>query len=65
MLPYDGWQTIKPTTLDELRRPHPEQKRIDADSAALLRATALDVFRRIAPASPAASLPSTVTRNLR
>ena len=25
MLPYDGWQPIKPTPIDELRRPHPEQ----------------------------------------
>ncbi len=54
-----------PRHIDELRRPHPEQKRIDANSAALLRATALDVFRRMAPASPVSPLPSTVTRNLR
>jgi hypothetical protein len=65
MLPYDGWQPIKPTPIDELRRPHPEQKRIDADSASLLRATALDALRRMAPGSPAAPLPSTLTRNLR
>jgi hypothetical protein len=65
MLPYDGWQPIKPTPIDELRRPHPEQKRIDADSASLLRATALDVFRRMAPASPVSPFPSNVTRNLR
>ena len=31
MLPYDGWQPIKPTPIDELRRPHPEQKRIDTE----------------------------------
>jgi hypothetical protein len=65
MLPFDGWQPIKPTPIDELRRPHPEQKRIDADSASLLRATALDVFRRMAPASPVSPLPSNATRNLR
>ena len=29
---------IRPTPLDELRKPHPEQARIDADGAALLRA---------------------------
>jgi len=64
MLPYDGWQPIKPTPIDELRRPHPQQKRIDADSASLLRATALDVFRRMAPGSPAPTLPANVTRDL-
>ena len=64
MLPYDGWQPIKPTPIDELRRPHPQQKRIDADSASLLRATALDVFRRMAPGSPASPLPANVTRDL-
>lgn len=37
---------MKPTPIEELRKPHPEQKRIDAESAALLRATALDIFRR-------------------
>ncbi len=62
MLPYDGWQTMKATPIDELRRPHPEQKRIDTESAALLRATALDVFRRMSPASPGDSRPSSVTR---
>jgi len=65
MLPYDGWQPIKPTPIDELRQPHPEQKRIDADSAVLLRSTALEVFRRIAPALPGDSRPSAVTRILR
>jgi len=29
---------IRPTPLDELRKAHPEQARIDADGAALLRA---------------------------
>lgn len=37
---------MKPTPIEELRKPHPEQKRIDAESAALLRATALEIFRR-------------------
>lgn len=37
---------MKTTAIEELRKPHPEQKRIDAESAALLRATALDIFRR-------------------
>ncbi len=37
---------MKPTPIEELRKPHPEQKRIDAEAAALLRATALDIFRR-------------------
>ena len=65
MLPYDGWQMMKATPIDELRRPHPEQKRIDTESAALLRATALDVFRRMSPASPGDSRPSSVTRTVR
>ncbi len=65
MVPYDGWQPIKPTPIDDLRRPHPEQKRIDADSAALLRATALDVFRRMAPATPGVALPAASPRTLR
>jgi hypothetical protein len=65
MLPYDGWQPIKPTPIDELRRAHPEQKRIDTESAALLRATALDVFRRMSPAAPGDSRPSSVTRTVR
>ncbi len=34
------------TTIDELRKPHPDQRRIDALSAQLLRATALEVLRR-------------------
>jgi len=29
---------IRPTPLDDLRQPHPEQAQIDADGAALLRA---------------------------
>jgi hypothetical protein len=65
MLPYDGWQTIKPTAIEDLRRPHPEQMRIDAESAALLRATALDVFRRMTPASPGVSLQARATRIVR
>jgi hypothetical protein len=46
---------LRPTPIDELRRPHPEQRRIDADSAALLRATALEAFRRLAASPPAAA----------
>jgi hypothetical protein len=65
MLPFDGWQPIKPTPIDDLRRPHPEQKRIDAESAALLRATALEAFRRMTPASPGVTLPAAVTRIVR
>lgn len=30
---------MKPTRLEDLRRPHPDQRRIDAETAALLRAT--------------------------
>jgi hypothetical protein len=51
MMPYKGWAPTKATPIEELRRPHPEQKRIDAESAALLRATALDVFRHLAPST--------------
>jgi hypothetical protein len=46
---------FRPTPIDELRRPHPEQKRIDADSAALLRATALEAFRHLAAGQPPAA----------
>ena len=35
MLTQETTLTFRPTSIDELRRPHPEQKRIDADSAAL------------------------------
>jgi hypothetical protein len=55
MLTQEALVTFSPTSLDELRRPHPEQKRIDADSASLLRATALDVFRRLPSAQIAPS----------
>jgi len=65
MLPYDGWQPNKPTPIEELRRPHPEQKRVDAESAALLRATALDVFRRMTPSSPGNPVPAAAQRNMR
>lgn len=47
MLTQETTLTLRPTPIDELRRPHPEQRRIDADSAALLRATALEAFRRM------------------
>ena len=51
MMPHNGWIPTKATPMEELRRPHPEQKRIDTESAALLRATALDVFRHMAPST--------------
>lgn len=65
MLPYDGWKPMKLMSFDDLRKPHPEQKRIDAEAAALLRATALDVFRRMAPATPGVPAPMAATRTLR
>jgi hypothetical protein len=46
---------FRPTPIEELRRPHPEQKRIDSDSAALLRATALGTFRNMAASQPPAA----------
>lgn len=52
MMPYNAWNPTKATPIDELRKPHPEQKRIDSESAALLRATALDAFRRMAASTP-------------
>jgi hypothetical protein len=47
------------TPLEELRKPHPEQKRIDTESAALLRATAPDPrLRKPSPsAQPSMELP--------
>ncbi len=60
---------MKPTTIEDLRRPHPDQKRIDAQSAALLRATALDIFRHRqlatelpVKAASAANAPQVLTR---
>jgi hypothetical protein len=53
---------FRPTPIDELRRPHPEQKRIDADSAALLRATALEAFRHMAASQTPAAQRSVQTR---
>jgi hypothetical protein len=40
---------MQATSIEELRKPHPDQQRIDALSAQLLRATALDVLRRKQP----------------
>ncbi|HKY84347.1 MAG TPA: hypothetical protein VJ160_05915 [Anaerolineales bacterium] len=37
----------KPTPVDHLRRPHPEQERIDAESARLLRQTVQQRLDRI------------------
>lgn len=37
---------MQATPLEELRKPHPEQQRIDSLSAQILRATALEVMRR-------------------
>lgn len=54
---------FRPTPIDELRRPHPEQKRIDADSAALLRATALEAFRHLAASQPSAGQRTAQARN--
>lgn len=53
---------FRPTPIDELRRPHPEQKRIDADSAFLLRATALEAFRHRAASQPPAAQRAAQTR---
>ena len=55
MQTQDTHLAFRPTPIDELRRPHPEQKRIDADSAALLRATALEAFRHMAASQPPAA----------
>jgi hypothetical protein len=38
---------FKPTPVDHLRRPHPEQERIDAESARLLRKTVQERLDRI------------------
>jgi hypothetical protein len=64
MMPHNGWKPATATPIEELRKPHPEQKRIDAESAALLRATALDVFRRMTPAIPGVPAPTTASRLL-
>jgi len=64
MMPYNRWNTNTATPVEELRKPHPEQKRIDAESAALLRATALEIFRRVAPSAPGASVATAASRLL-
>jgi hypothetical protein len=64
MMPVNAWNPTKATPIEELRRPHPEQKRIDAESAALLRATALDVFRHMAPSTPGVSAAAAASRLL-
>jgi len=38
---------FKPTPVDHLRRPHPDQERIDAESARLLRKTVQQRLDRI------------------
>ena len=38
---------FRPTPVDELRRPHPEQERIDAESVRLLRKTVQQRLERI------------------
>ena len=38
---------FRPTPIDELRRPHPEQERIDAESVRLLRKTVQQRLERI------------------
>jgi len=64
MMPHNGWNPTKATSIEELRRPHPEQKRIDAESAALLRATALEVFRGMAPSAPGVPVATVASRLL-
>ena len=57
----DSMETQGATPLDELRRPHPEQTRVDAEAAALLRATASYLLRllpdRVKPSPPPPPLP--------
>jgi hypothetical protein len=50
---------MNPTPLEELRKPHPEQKRIDAECAALLRSSAADLRLRKPPdlAKPVVDFP--------
>ena len=38
---------FRPTPIDQLRRPHPEQERIDAESVQLLRRTVQQRLDRI------------------
>jgi hypothetical protein len=64
MMPHNGWKPISATPIEELRNPHPEQKRIDAESAALLRATALDLFRRMTPSAPGVPTATAASRLL-
>jgi hypothetical protein len=40
---------MQATPIEELRKPHPDQQRIDSLSAQILRATALEVLRRKQP----------------
>ncbi len=53
---------MQATPIEELRKPHPDQQRIDSLSAQILRATALEVLRRkqpevrTGPQGPAAGL---------
>jgi len=51
---------MQATPIEELRKPHPDQQRIDSLSAQVLRATALEVLRRKQPevrsGSPAPTL---------
>jgi hypothetical protein len=46
---------IRSTRVEELRKPHPNQRAIDAASAALLRATAPDILRTCIGGPPAAT----------
>jgi len=64
MMPHIGWTLTKATPIEELRSPHPEQKRIDAESAALLRATAIDVFRHMVPSTPGVPAATAASRLL-
>jgi hypothetical protein len=48
---------IRSTRVEELRKPHPNQRAIDAASAALLRATAPDVLSAHIGGPPLATPP--------
>ncbi len=51
---------FRPTPIEQLRQPHPDQERIDADSAALLRETLRRRLDRIPhrPKAPSLYRPS-------
>ena len=55
---------FRPTPIDQLRRPHPEQDRIDAESVQLLRRTVQQRLDRIThrPTLPPGTSPGGKTR---